>query len=73
MLKYYPEMAEFMTDNKDDSENDNDSENTNNKTKSKEYVHSDSTVMMMASDRSNSNWFYLMYFFLSYNFHLCKG
>ena len=30
MLKYYPEMAEFMTDNKDDSENDNDSENTNN-------------------------------------------
>ena len=31
MLKYYPEMAELMTDNEDDSENDNDSEKNNNK------------------------------------------
>ena len=29
MLKDYPDMAEFMTDNKDNLENDNDSENNN--------------------------------------------
>ena len=29
MMKYYPDMAEFMTDNGDYSEKDNNSENNN--------------------------------------------
>ena len=42
MLKYYPEMAEFMTDNEDDAENNNYSENSDNNAESEEYVDSDS-------------------------------
>ena len=46
MLKYYPEMAEFMTDNEDDSENDNDSENNNTKLKVRNMLTVNLQMMM---------------------------
>ena len=42
-LLFYPDMAEFMTDNEDNAEKDNDSENNDNYAKNEDYVNSDST------------------------------
>ena len=55
MLKYYAEMVQFMTDNKDDSKNDKDSEKNNNKLKVMNILTVILQMMMTASDRSNSN------------------
>ena len=55
MLKYYSEMAEFMTDNEDNSENDNDSENNNKDLKARNILTVIKQMTLTASDRSNLN------------------
>ena len=43
ILKFYPDMAGFMTENKDDLDDDKNLDNTNKKADDKEYVASKST------------------------------